>query len=319
MSEDNVGEKGFQRLEKRGVSRRDFLRLCTASCVAFGLPLSFAPKIAMAAAENLMKKPIIWMQGQGCTGCSESLLSSLNPGPEQILLDVLSVRYHPTIMAAAGEQAIQSLEQCVEAGNYLLVLEGAIPTADPRYCMVEGKPFLEQFTRVAAKAEVVLAVGSCSSYGGIPRAGITGAKGAQEVLKEAKIDVKVVNLPSCPVKPDRLVGTILYYLGNKELPRLDQLARPVAYYRYTLHDSCHRRLHYEYGEFLQDWNNSSTADWCLYQKGCKGKETYTNCASSGWNDGAGYCGVAGSPCAGCSQPEYYDHFAPLFTNPKEEK
>lgn len=308
-------EKGYERLERRGISRRDFLKLCTLSCIAFSLDLGFASKMAEAAAANLTKKPLIWMQGQGCTGCSESLFSSADPEPEQILLDLLSVRFHPTIMAAAGDQAIGSWEHCLEEGNYLLVLEGSIPTADPRFCTVEGRPFLEQFKKAASKAEAVIAVGSCACYGGIPRAGFTGAVGAQDILN----GVKVVNIPSCPVKPDRLVGTLLYYLSKNQLPRLDKHGRPLAYYRWTLHDSCHRRLHYERGEFLRDWNDPKTADWCLYYKGCKGKEVFTNCSSYWWNDGVNYCGYSGSPCAGCSQPEFYEQFSPLFNNPKEVK
>lgn len=308
-------DSGYQRLERRGVSRRDFLKMCTFTCAALGIDLSLAPQIAEAAEQKLSKKPIIWMQGQGCTGCSESLLSSVDPGPEQIILDVLSVRYHPTLMAASGEQAVESLEHCIAEGQYILVLEGSIPTADPRYCYVEGKPFIDQFKKAAAKAEAVIAVGSCASYGGIPRAGTTGAVGAQDVLE----GIKIVNLPSCPVKPERLVGLILYYLSQNALPELDELNRPVAYYGYTLHDSCYRRLHYENGEFLEDWNNSDTIDWCLYNKGCKGQETYTDCASSWWNDRVNFCGYAGSPCAGCSEPAYYDGFAPLYVNAKEVK
>ena len=314
----NVGqfcESGYQRLERKGVSRRDFLKLCTFTCAALGLDLGLAPKIAEAAEKNLFKKPVIWMQGQGCTGCSESLLSSVDPGPEQIILELLSVRYHPTLMAASGDQAVQNLEECIAQGKYILVLEGSIPTADPRYCMVEGKPFLEEFKKAAAKAEIVIAVGSCACFGGIPKAGFTGAVGAQEVLP----GVKVVNLPSCPVKPDRLVGLLLYYISQNTLPKLDNLNRPEAYYRFTLHDSCYRRLHYEKGEFLEDWNNPNTLDWCLYHKGCKGQETYTTCAKSWWNDGANFCIYSGSPCAGCSQPEYYEGFAPLSVNPKEGK
>jgi len=312
---EDSAEKGYERLESRGVSRRDFLKLCSLSCVAFGLDLSVAPKMADAAAAKLMKKPVIWMQGQGCTGCSSSLLSSINPGPEKLLLELLSVRFHPTIMAAAGEQAVQSWEECVAEGNYLLVLEGSIPTRDPRFCTVEGQPFGELFKKAAANADLVIAAGSCACYGGIPRAGITGAVGAQDALK----DTKVLNLPSCPVKPDRLISTILYYLGHNELPRLDNDGRPVAYYRYVLHDSCHRRLHYERGEFLSDWNDPKTSDWCLYNKGCKGKETFTNCSSYWWNDGVSYCGAVGSPCSGCSQPKFYEEFSPLFANPEEVK
>ncbi|MFZ5943101.1 MAG: hydrogenase small subunit [Bacillota bacterium] len=308
-------EHGYERLEKRGVSRRDFIKICTASCLALGLDVSFGPKMADAAAANLAKKPLIWMQGQGCTGCSSSLLSSLDPGPEKIILDLLSVRFHPTIMAAAGTEAVASLDQAIKEGNYLLVLEGSIPTADDRYCMVEGHSFREQFEKAAARAELVIAAGSCAAYGGIPRAGNTGAVGAQDIIKVQNL----VNLPSCPVKPDRLVGIILYYLSHNELPRLDKNRRPVAYYRYTLHDSCHRRLHYENGEFLLDWNDPATTDWCLYHKGCKGKETFTNCGTSWWNNGVSFCGYAGSPCSGCSQPEFYEQFSPLFANPEEAK
>ncbi|MGE4274133.1 MAG: hydrogenase small subunit [Desulfitobacterium sp.] len=313
--EGNPAESGYQLLERKGISRRDFLKMCTITCTALGLDLGLAPQIAEAAAANLSKKPLIWMQGQGCTGCSESLLASLDPSPDQIILDLLSVRYHPTLMAASGEQAVQSMEDCIAKGKYILVLEGSIPTADPRYCMVEGKSFIDQFKKAAAKAEAVIAVGSCACFGGIPRAGFTGAVGAQDVLS----GVKIVNLPSCPVKPDRLVSVILYYLSENALPLLDELKRPKAYYRYTLHDSCYRRMHFEKDEFLENWNDAETTDWCLYHKGCKGQDTYTTCAASWWNDGVSFCGYAGSPCAGCSEPDFYDGFAPLFVNPKEEK
>lgn len=309
-------EKGYERLAKKGISRREFLKMCSLTCLAFGLDLSLVAKIADAAAGNLVKKPLVWLQGQGCTGCSESLLSAVDPGPEEILLDLLSVRFHPTLMAAAGEQAKDSLTQCIKEGNYILVLEGSIPTADPRFCMVEDRPFVDQFKEAAAKAELVVAVGSCACYGGIPRAGITGAKGARDVLGEG---IKLVNLPSCPLKPERLAQTLIYYLGKNELPRLDEEGRPVVYYHHTLHDSCHRRLHYERGEFLQDWNDPQTKNWCLYYKGCKGMETFTDCSSYWWNEGANFCGAVGSPCAGCSQPKFYEQYSPLYANPREVK
>ncbi|MFZ7103065.1 MAG: hydrogenase small subunit [Peptococcaceae bacterium] len=311
--EEYNSRAGYELLSSKGVSRRDFLKLCSLSCVAFGLNVNLAPQMAEGAAARLTRKPVIWMQGQGCTGCSSALLSSAEPTPEKILLDLLSVRFHPTLMAAAGDEAANSLEQTIKEGSYLLILEGSLPTRDPRFCMVEGKPLLEQFKKAAAQAEAVIAVGSCAAYGGIPRAGVTGAVGAREVLE----NIPVVNLPSCPLKPERLAGTLLYYLGHNEWPRLDQDGRPVAYYRYTLHDSCYRRLHFERGEFLQDWNDPRTVNWCLYEKGCKGQETYTDCAKFWWNDHASFCGYAGSPCAGCSQPEFFAKTVPLYTNPRE--
>lgn len=302
-------QDGYALLERRGISRRGFINLCTAACVAFGLDLGFAPRMADAAVAKLGKKPVVWLQGQSCTGCSESLLSSLSPGPAEIVLDMLSIRFHPTIMAASGEQAVRAAEDTIATGGYLLILEGSIPTADPRYCLVDGRPLLEQFQEAAANAEAVIAVGSCASYGGIPRAGFTGACGARDVLE----GIPVVNIPSCPAKPTRLLGTLLYYFSLEELPPLDEDGRPVPYYRrYLQHDSCPRRAHYERGEFLIDWNNPDTADWCLFYMGCKGPYTYTDCPRIWWNDGVNYCVRAGSPCAGCTQPEFYDQFTPLY-------
>lgn len=313
-----LAEKGYELLGRRGISRRTFVKMVSLTCLAFGLDIKSVPRMAEAVAATLVKKPIIWMQGQSCTGCSISLLASANPSPAEIILDILSIRYHPNIMAAAGDEATENLQKCVKEGKYILVLEGSIPTSDSRYCTVEGKPFSQQFNEVSKNSELIIAAGSCASYGGIPRAGFTGAVGAQEILKGKDVQEKLINLPSCPVKPDRLVGTIIYYMGNKKLPKLDAHGRPEGYYRYTLHDSCYRRLHYEKGEFLQDWNNPETADWCLQHMGCKGKETFTNCASQWWNDGTNFCIAAGSPCAGCSQPEYYDKFAPLYSSKTTE-
>lgn len=301
--------QGLASLARRGISRRSFLKLCSATALAMGLDFKVGRRMARAAAAAISKKPVVWMQGQGCTGCSESLLSSLDPDPAAIILDLLSVRYHPTIMAGAGKIAQRAWEEAVRQGGYILVLEGAIPLADPRFCLVEGRPFSELFIEAARKAEVVVAAGSCASYGGIPAAGPTQAAGAQAVVK----DKPVINLPSCPAKPSRLLGTLLYYLSFREAPPLDDFGRPIPYYqRFLQHDSCPRRGHYERGEFLKDWNDPKTVDWCLLYKGCKGPLTYTDCPRIWWNDGANYCIRAGSPCSGCTQPEFYAKLSPLY-------
>ena len=296
-------------LEPRGLSRREFLKLCTATAVALGLSEGFGPRLAEAAEQAARKKPVIWMQGQGCTGCSESTLSSLNPGPAEIVLDMLSIRYHPTIMAASGHVAQKAWKDSVEAGGYVLVLEGSIPTADPRFAEVEGKAFADQFKEAAARADLVVAAGSCASFGGIPRAGITKGGGVADYIK----DKPVVNVPSCPAKPSRLLGTLLHVLAFKKTPELDEYKRPVPYYkRFLQHDNCPRRAHFEKSEFLRDWNDPAQVNYCLLYMGCKGPKTYTDCPRIWWNDGVNYCINAGSPCAGCTQPEFYDQFTPLY-------
>jgi len=101
-------------LRARGVSRRDFLKFCSAVTAALALPASFAPRVAQALDE--VKRPtLVWLEFQSCTGDSEALLRSANPTVAEIILDILSVDYHETIMAAAGHQAEEALDKTIVA------------------------------------------------------------------------------------------------------------------------------------------------------------------------------------------------------------
>ena len=83
------------------------------------------------------KYPVIWLQGAGCTGCSVSVLNAVSPRIQNLLLDELvpghqlSLMFHATIMAGQGEPVIEVLKDTEEnrKGGYILVVEGAIPTA----------------------------------------------------------------------------------------------------------------------------------------------------------------------------------------------
>lgn len=297
------------KLEFRGVSRRSFLKFCAATAVLLGLDSSYGAMFAEAAQEAIKKKPVIWIQGQGCTGCSASLLSSLNPGPAEILLDMVSMRFNTTISGNTGHVSVQVLEETLKEGGYLLAIEGSIPTEDARYCIVEGMGFEELVLKAAKNAEAVIAVGTCATYGGIPKAGLTGAVGVAEIVK----DKPVVNIAGCPMNPAWLMGTLLYYLSFNELPALDKAGRPAAYFgNHNIHDTCPRVAFYERGEFLVDWNDPATANWCLLLAGCKGPMTYADCNRNFWNDGVSSCIRSGAPCAGCVQPQFYEDFAPLY-------
>lgn len=304
------------RLEAKGLKRRDFIKLIAAVTTAMGLPAIYEPKIAQAV-ENAASKPsVVWLEGQDCTGCTESILSSFNPGPAEIVLDLLSIRYHETIMAGSGGVAESWLDENIKQGGYLLVVEGSIPTVDDRFLTIGGRPFRNILEEASAKAAAVVPIGACACYGGIPAAGPTGAKGVQDIIKGKPI----INIPGCPVKPNWLLGTILHYLIFNQVPPLDSNKRPLAYFGSLLHDNCPRRGHFEKGEFLTDWNDPHQKDFCLLLRGCKGPKTYTDCAQSWWNDGVNFCINASSPCAGCTQPEFYaagasDHrvgLAPLY-------
>ncbi|HEY3373504.1 MAG TPA: hydrogenase small subunit [Candidatus Aquicultor sp.] len=299
----------LEELAAKQIERRDFVKFCAAVSAVFGMPKAFAKDIAFAAEAATKKPAVIWLEGQDCAGCSESFLATLNPSLAELLLGTISLRYHETVMAGAGAVAEEARLKTMEEGGYVLVVEGSIPAADDRFCTVGGKSFKEVLTETAKNAAVIIAAGSCATFnGGIPGASPSKGRGVAYFIK----DKPIINLPTCPVKPARLVATIMYYLASGKAPAMDKLNRPLAFYGELLHDNCPRRGQFEAGHFLQDWNDPAQRDYCLLLKGCKGPKTYTDCAKVWWNEGANWCIGAGAPCAGCSQPEFYGGFSPLY-------
>ena len=85
---------------------------------------------------------LVWLEFQDCAGNSESMLRTSDPTVADFVLDLLSWEYHELIMAGAGKQAEEALERVVREhkGEYIAVVEGAIPTADGGvYCTIGGQ------------------------------------------------------------------------------------------------------------------------------------------------------------------------------------
>jgi hydrogenase small subunit len=296
------------------ISRRDFMKLCSAAAAAAGLSGMFgAEKIAEAMEAAAIgaaakKPPVIWLEGLSCTGCTHSLISMEDPTPWSLILDKISLRYHETIMAAAGYTAEKAKDEAIKEGGYILVVEGAIPGADDRYCVLGGRPFKDIVKEAAKNAEAIICAGNCSAFGGLPVS--MPAKGLP--VSDFVKDKPIINLSTCPVHMDHLYGTIMYYLVTKKVPELDKHNRPLMYFGAYIHDNCRRRAHFDAGEFLTDWNNPDQKEWCLFEKGCKGTETYSDCPIRRWNNGISFCIDAGAPCQGCAEPNFYEQHTPLY-------
>ncbi len=303
----------YDKLEEKGVSRRDFMKYCTFLTATMGLSASYVTKVADVFAAPAQRPPVIWLHFGECTGCSESMLRSTYPYPDDLVLEILSVEYHETIMAASGEQAEDNLHSAMKKydGKYICVVEGAIPTKyNGAYGKIAGRTFLEIGQEVCPKAAAVIAIGNCASFGGIQAAAPNpgGYKGVGEAL-----NIKPVNIPGCPPNPVNFVGTVVNYLLLGRLPKLDNLNRPIFGYGKTVHDQCPRRSHYEYGEFVEEFGSEEAAmGYCLYKLGCKGPETFNNCPVAKYNDGTSWPVEAGHPCIGCSQPGFWDKMTPFF-------
>ncbi len=303
----------MERLEAREVSRRDFMKFCTAVAVAMGMGPAFAPKVAAALTDK--KRPsVVWLHNAECTGCSESVLRSVEPvSISDLVLDTISLDYHETLMATAGERAEEVLHQAVEDENgFICVIEGAIPTKDTGiYGKIAGKTMLDICKDIAPKATATISIGACACYGGVQAAAPnpTGAKGVNDAL--GGHGVKAINIAGCPPNPYNFVGTVVHLL-TKGMPELDSFNRPLMFYGETVHENCPRLKHFDAGEFAPSFDSEEARKgWCLYELGCKGPYTYNNCPKVKFNQ-TNWPVEAGHPCIGCSEPEFWDYMAPFY-------
>lgn len=184
------------------LSRREFLK----AAAALGLTAAEFSRIQEAVAGN-GDPPVIWLQGQGCTGCSVSFLNSVYyTTVDDLLLNTISLEYDATVMASAGalamaaasttrpsamEKAAYNKEVGMTGTNlqmdlnadgivnsldytllskrgYILIVEGAIPTTTQRACTIgNGLTMLAAFKTFAQYAGAIIAVGTCASFGGM--------------------------------------------------------------------------------------------------------------------------------------------------------
>jgi hydrogenase small subunit len=69
------------------LTRRKFLKICAGSAAAYGTSSILTPQVVEALKVTAGNQPVIWLNGQGCTGCSVSLLNAERPTIAETLLD----------------------------------------------------------------------------------------------------------------------------------------------------------------------------------------------------------------------------------------
>ena len=314
------------------LSRRDFVKLCSGTVAGFGVSQMFHPAIHEAFAQTLTgeRPPVFWVQGQGCTGCSVTLLNSTHPSIADVLLKIISLEFHPTVMAAEGEGAYEHMMRVAEKfkGKFIFAVEGAVPVAhDGKCCVVAEADHHEvtmtEVTKVlAANAAAVLAVGTCAAYGGIPagKGNETGAMGVSAFLKKEGIPASVINIPGCPPHPDWMVGTLALLLdamkrkgtegGVLEIMRgLDDVGRPKVFYPNT-HLTCPYLSSFEDGIFSPFMTDKKG---CRFELGCRGPWSGCDSATRKWNGGVNWC-IANATCVGCTSPNFPDGMSPFYEN-----
>jgi len=190
------------------ITRRDFLKFCAMSAGALGLTTTDLGKLekALATEQSDGGTKVVWINGAACTGCTVSFANTMFFSSVQDLLvpwakiqslvptgkanGPLDLNFIETLSSAVGQTALEAGEASMtNAGNFVLCIEGAIPTASGgHYCTVGDnfsggnvRVFEEEVVAYAtsAKCAAIVAVGTCASFGGIPAAkgSVTEAKG----------------------------------------------------------------------------------------------------------------------------------------------
>ena len=298
------------------ISRRHFLKLCTATAAAVGISQMWVPAVAGAFRKAAGGNPsIIWIQGSACNGCSTSLINTAHPDMRELLTEIINLSFHSGFAGQTGTFLTDQLMATANKnkGNFILVVEGAIPKANNGMFNIIGEDSLgakvtliNLLNQLGGMAGTVVAVGSCAAFGGISAAepNEPGAIGLEKLIEVNK----VINIPGCPPHPDWIVGTLAHILLYGS-PELDDYGRPKMFFEGLIHNNCPRRQYFDNSIFAKQFGEEG----CLLQIGCKGPLTHGDCPTRLWNGASSWCVSANAPCIGCTDPSFPDLTMPFYT------
>jgi hydrogenase small subunit len=300
-------ETTYDMMRRQGITRRSFAKFCSLTAASLGLGEAGAQQMATAM-QTKPRLPVVWLEGLECTCCSESFIRSSHPLAKDVVLSMLSVDYHMTLSAAAGEQLRANAHETIKKhkGNYILAVEGNPALGeDGMYCIYYGRPFVEVLKEYAEHAKAIVCWGSCASWGCVQAAkpNPTRATPVHKVIT----DKPIIKVPGCPPIAEVMTGVVSYILAFDALPALDAQGRPKMFYSQRVHDKCYRRPHFDAGQFVERFDDAGARQgYCLYKVGCKGPTTYNACSATRWNEGLSFPIQSGHGCIGCSEDDFWD-------------
>jgi hydrogenase small subunit len=310
----------YEVMRQQGITRRSFLKFCSLTAASLGLSPAQAQEIAKKL-ETQPRLPVIWIEGLECTCCSESFIRSAHPLAKDVVLSTISLDYHMTLAAAAGEQLRANAHEIIEKykGNYILAVEGNPPLGeDGMYCIYYGRPFVDVLKEYAKHAKAVIAWGSCASWGCVQAAKPNPTRATP--IDKVILDKPIIKVPGCPPIAEVMSAVVTYVAAFDRIPDLDRQGRPKMFYSQRVHDKCYRRPHFDAGQFAESWDDEGARKgYCLYKLGCKGPTTYNACSTTRWNEGVSFPIGSGHGCIGCSEDGFWDKgsFYDRLTNIKD--
>ena len=280
---------------------------------------------------------IVWLQAGGCGGCSVSLLGADTRDFASMLEGAgLSLAFHPSLSEASGEEALAILDDYRQGRLPLdiLCVEGAIqrgPNGSGAFHRFSGtdETMASWVKALAERARFVLAIGSCTAFGGINAAGenFTESCGLQYEGSEkggllgdtwrSRAGLPVINVAGCPTHDGWITETLMMIAdgalnADNAAQQLDDYSRPRFFADTLVHHGCPRNEFYEFKASAQ----GAAEQGCLMENlGCMGTQAHADCNVRPWN-GVGSCVRGGFACIACTEPGFESPQHPFLETPK---
>lgn len=261
----------------RNPSRRKFLQQIAAGALTAPILMSQLGKTLLAQ-KTIEKKPLIWLHGQS-SAIHQTGAWTL-PGFSDF------VREH------FKEYSINTFFSLSVEDQPIVLLDG--------YFFQEMREMqMDHLVDLLKKARVILLIGNEASYGSQTPPGFLNVE--TDLL--SKTTTPYIRIPGVPASARHILGT-LNHLILYGMPEIDEFKRPLMFFSTRICDRCEYRSDFESGNFAKFFGEK---EGCLYLLGCKGPLTKNSCPHDKWNHTDTWCVSAGSPCSGCSDPDFPNH------------
>lgn len=119
-------------------------------------------------------KTLLWLQGGACGGNTLSTLNAEDPDLLEFLeLYDIKILWHPSLSLESGDD-VKSLLNDILADRInldILIFEGTVvlgPKGSGKFNMFASKPMKDWLKLLANKANYIIAIGDCASFGEVP-------------------------------------------------------------------------------------------------------------------------------------------------------
>lgn len=269
-----------------------------------------------------MSLKLYWLQCGGCGGDTWSFFNGESPNVVELFSSLdIEVLWHPSLSSNCKNDQ-KKIDEDLMSGSLnidVLCIEGSVlrgPGGTGMYDRIKGKPKKDFVAFLAKRAQYILAIGTCASYGGIGANTEIEATGLQFLRSEkggflgkdfrSGSGLPVVNLPGCPCHCDIISGTLTALVSGTHL-ELGEYNTPLEWYGMMVHQGCTRNEYHEYR--VEDWKFGEKG--CMFfHLGCHGPLAHGPCNKLLWNKRSSKTRV-GVPCFGCTRPDFPQQY-PFF-------